>query len=438
MNKWFKVMIVTLLVFAHGQAFGWSSGETHFYVRRGLTGGGMALDALSGASMCSQDTAIVFDLSGNTIYFHQVSATGNASGTTVETLPYWVSPNTSDSGQTLSGVSMWSYMGISGATGQFTSLVVNGQTIDFSSYLTAETDTTAMAALTAHTEPGAFTGVTDFAVDSQVSAYVVSAITAATSDSAFTGTSDFATNAELTAHTDPGSFAGVTDFALDSQVSDYVVSAINTATDVTAFTGVTDFALDSQVSAYVVLAITTATNDAAFTGTSNFATNAELTAHTDAGAVSGVSLAEKYALDTYLGAGGISGVSLPASGVSPFTGAYLSENQVAATVVFAWSGAGADDYAVACIPYSMALSGASLYVNSDSASGVSVSSGLSVGEIPPGGTTDYLLFNLSTATRSDNKSGATIIPAGTYVRVDLETVPSGASVWGVQIFGRKE
>ncbi len=73
-------------------------------------------------------------------------------------------------------------------------------------------------------------------------------------------------------------FSGTTDFALDSAVSDFVNGLLRTYLARSAFTGATDFAVDSAVSEM----FRTYLAAAAFSGsgTTNFATKAELTAQT--------------------------------------------------------------------------------------------------------------------------------------------------------------
>src|SRR5574343_532597 len=175
-----SVMIIAILlcVCSSAQAADtWSSGQSHFYSRRGLTGGGTALDALSGLSMCPNDYAVTLDISGNSIYFHQVSATGNDSGTTTESAPFWIAPNSSDSGNTLAGVSMWKLCGVSGDTGYFKTLVIDTRTVKGSTIDAWN------------------------AIQSQVTDFVAAQLRTYLAATAFTGTTKFALNSELTAHT---------------------------------------------------------------------------------------------------------------------------------------------------------------------------------------------------------------------------------------------
>ncbi|MBF0102043.1 MAG: hypothetical protein HQK77_14165 [Desulfobacterales bacterium] len=190
MKKIFLTLLIILCFSTIAQAAEtWQSGQSHFYSRRGLTGGGTALDALSGLSMCPNDYAVSLDISGNSIYFHQVSATGNSSGTTTEDSPFWIMPNSAASGQTVAGVSMWKLSGISGDTGYFKTLVIDTATLK-------STDISAWNL-----------------IQSQVSTYVQSQV----SDYAYNGT----IQTWIADHTDLGSFTGTTWFALKSDLSSY-------------------------------------------------------------------------------------------------------------------------------------------------------------------------------------------------------------------------
>jgi hypothetical protein len=71
---------------------------------------------------------------------------------------------------------------------------------------------TVNADLTAITNASAFSGETDFALDSEVTAFV----TARTNASAFSGETAFALNSELTSHTDASAFTGETNFVTSS------------------------------------------------------------------------------------------------------------------------------------------------------------------------------------------------------------------------------
>src|SRR5574343_396661 len=177
-----SVMIIAILlcVCSSAQAADtWSSGQSHFYSRRGLTGGGTALDALSGLSMCPNDYAVTLDISGNSIYFHQVSATGNDSGTTTESAPFWIAPNSSDSGNTLAGVSMWKLCGVSGDTGYFKTLVIDTRTVkgtdvDAWNIIQSQVSSFVAGQLRTYLAASAFSGDTDFALDGQVTFFVLS------------------------------------------------------------------------------------------------------------------------------------------------------------------------------------------------------------------------------------------------------------------------
>ena len=96
--------------------------------------------------------------------------------------------------------------------------------------------------LTTHTNPAAFTGVSDFALDSAVSEFVKDSITTATDDAAFTGTSNFALNSELTAHTDRTAFTGVSEFVTPNYTASHS-NAGQTVYQVDNSSGVTLYAL---------------------------------------------------------------------------------------------------------------------------------------------------------------------------------------------------
>jgi len=118
--------LLTLLPLTSFATETWNSGETQFIHRRGLTGGGTALDAVSGVSMSPGVVAVSIDTSGASVYFHVVSPTGNASGTTAASAPDWIMPLTAANGQSLAGVSMWKMLGVTGVTAVFKTLYIDG------------------------------------------------------------------------------------------------------------------------------------------------------------------------------------------------------------------------------------------------------------------------------------------------------------------------
>lgn len=331
------------------QAHAWTAGQKSVWPAVELTGGGDALDGISGVSIHSHDLAITSSPTMNTVYFYKVRVTGNTSGTTTESSPYWIMPNTAGSGNTLAGVSMWQLTGISGDTGFFRSLEIDGRSI---------------------------TGVT---VDAWSTAY---------------GWGDF--HSPLAIYTSQAQLHGVSGYAFDSQVSGFVISQ--------------DQGVLSQV-----------TN-------SQYAKQTGLAAAGAPGTTSGTSLAQKYALDSYLVAGAIAGVSLPNSGASPFTGAYLSNNLNACAIAVSFSTAGDSTFVVA--PWNFAVSGVSLI----NASG-------------PVGTAGASIFqhDVPTASYNVSGSGATTynvaatgrILAGTPLLFKVGTIPAGQT-WTEQLFGRKE
>ena len=94
-----------------GLAFGWSSGQDHFYVAEGLTGGGNALDGISGVSIGPNDFAAV--KSGSTFYFYYAST---STGTTTENSPTLITPDDLQAGGSGSGATQWVLSPLSGLT----------------------------------------------------------------------------------------------------------------------------------------------------------------------------------------------------------------------------------------------------------------------------------------------------------------------------------
>jgi hypothetical protein len=320
----------------------WLSGQSHFYSRRGLTGGGTALDALSGVSMCPNDYAITLDISGNTIYFHQVSASGNVSGTTGESSPFWIAPNTAASGNSLAGVSMWKLTGLSGDTGFFRTLVIDtrtvtGSTIDLWNAVTNGATTYYFAGVSGPVQftlnqlqamlgvsPAYLTGNTAPSlptVKTEITNGTSTFITGNTAPSLpevkteiTNGTSPF-----LTGNTAPSLpevkteiTSGGSIYALQSLVNAYLgtgavsgnslaqvyalQSMLTTALNAASFSGDTAFALQTFAAA-IMAQLTQATNSASFSGNTGFALQtvvnaviAQLTQATASGAVSGDSI----------------------------------------------------------------------------------------------------------------------------------------------------
>ena len=119
-----RVVFALLLLIVPCETFAASdyrSGETHFYWRDTVEQG----RAISGVSMCPGDLLLV--KSGTGVSFYTVNIAGN-SGTTTERLPYFLAPNTSLSGNTVTGVSMWQLAGFSADAIRARTLVID-QTI---------------------------------------------------------------------------------------------------------------------------------------------------------------------------------------------------------------------------------------------------------------------------------------------------------------------
>ena len=105
------------------------AGDTHIstWTRRGLTGGGIALDGISGLTISPNDVAITMDISGNTVYVHIAVDTG----VTTENAPFTITPDTL---QTLGddatgGTTTWELAAVSGNTGFFQMLVLGTVTL---------------------------------------------------------------------------------------------------------------------------------------------------------------------------------------------------------------------------------------------------------------------------------------------------------------------
>ncbi|MDY6857288.1 MAG: hypothetical protein SWO11_21815 [Thermodesulfobacteriota bacterium] len=86
------ILISVFLISVSYAATTWESGKRYQYkCTGGLTGGGTsALDAISGASIGEYDTAIVYDISGSTIYRYKAEVAG-VTGT--ENSPYIIEPD---------------------------------------------------------------------------------------------------------------------------------------------------------------------------------------------------------------------------------------------------------------------------------------------------------------------------------------------------------
>ncbi len=102
----------------------WLSGETHFYWRDTIA----QAKNISGVSMCKGDVLMV--RAGTGVSFYTVNPAGN-SGTTTQQLPYWMAPNSSLSGNTLAGVSMWQLA-------DFTADNIRGRTLVIDNTITAD------------------------------------------------------------------------------------------------------------------------------------------------------------------------------------------------------------------------------------------------------------------------------------------------------------
>ena len=136
--------IFILLVLLPCQVHAWTKGQISFWARNGLTGGGNALDGIAGVSIGPSDMAISSVTPAGTVYFHGVALDSAA-----ESSPTTITPDDVGGGATRWRVKY-----------AFDSLGPS----QVSAYITA-----LLAA-------SSFTGATDFAIDSQVSAYVQSQV----------------------------------------------------------------------------------------------------------------------------------------------------------------------------------------------------------------------------------------------------------------------
>lgn len=242
-----SLCFLLVLLFCVSPAYGaWSSGNTNFYPCIGLTGGGPALDGISGVSIGPFDVALVFDVSGGTVYFYDV----DTSGATTEDSPNRITPDDLQAGGSGSGSSMWQLMDsrVSGFWSdriyvrttrwdddagkidgeQIADDTIDDDSIDLTDITLSDFTNDADFATNDVTDDSAFTGTTDFALDSAVTEHVRTQLTNYTADSAFTGTSDFALDSAVTSH-------------VSSAVSDYPYKANDeTITGSWDFEGVID------------------------------------------------------------------------------------------------------------------------------------------------------------------------------------------------------
>lgn len=166
------------------------------------------------------------------------------------------------------------------------------------------------ATLDGHTDNGAFSGTSNFALKA--------ALTASNEAAAFSGTTGFALKTALTASTDLAAFSGTTGFATHSNLASHTTTLSGTSGEATktmldnhtnpaAFSGTSNFALKA--------ALTASNEAAAFSGTTWFMTHDQVAANTVT--VSGASgTVTKATLDAHTNNGAISGVSIEWSGTT--------------------------------------------------------------------------------------------------------------------------
>lgn len=379
----------------------WSSGQSHFYSRRGLTGGGTALDALSGLSMCSTDYSITLDTSGNTIYFHQVSASGNASGTTAESSPYWIMPNSAESGGTLAGVSMWKMTGLTGVTGVFNVLVLDGRTI------------------------------TGTVVD------LWNAICGGTSTYYFSGV----TQPVQTALNQLAPLLGVSTYLTGT--TQVVQAALN---QLQAMLGVSPTYLTSESDATAMAALAAAGAPGSTAGVSLYTpleTLASATARTAPGAVAAVSMYALPATKAQLNAAGAPGTTTGASlwsgastyivaaaqtGASTYGGANLTANQVACAIAVSFGASG--DSTFVPVPWSFVVTGVSLH-------NASQGTGTAGASVYAYGATTQLFHVSGSGATAYSVSASGRIAAGTALLFQVGTIPTGQTLTETLV-GRKE
>jgi len=197
----------------------WESGKTNHWIAVGLTGGGAALDAISGASMNPADTAQAINAttSGTSIFYFVFHDSGTTAG---ENSPYRIIPDDLQSG------------GVAGPLGDSTGTSV---------WVLADSNVSRFQCETLKIVDWERSGVT-FPLLAGVTEDVQGKLNSIVS--------------ELTSRTNASAFTGVSAFAIASQTTAFVTSQTNLA----AFSGITDFAVDSQVSAYVVAQITGTSN----------------------------------------------------------------------------------------------------------------------------------------------------------------------------------
>ncbi|MBU1235019.1 MAG: hypothetical protein KKC77_19200 [Proteobacteria bacterium] len=327
------------------------------------------------------DQVLVTDGSGKLSWSAQ-SGGGGGSGAT------WY--QTDDGYAQISGGTLY-FRGASGISSSATGATVyfgNDGSLAISSQVSAWG--TPIGVLTSHTQT--LSGASGEATNAGVQAQIAT----------LSGASGEATNAGVQAQLVGAAFSGQTDFL--SQVSNWGISAPNISSQIQTLSGASGEATNAGVQSQLTTA--------AFSGETDFTTHSQvsgfvnplLTVHTNAGAVSGVSLVANYQL---------------------------------ASIAVSFLSAQSGDSVFVVSPFAWTLSGVSLISEGNATGGVTVWKGAATGIVPDIAVGDQMLIQLSgSGTSVYHASGTTNIEIGRILLFDLGT--AGASNWTVQLFGKRD